>query len=100
GQQSYNVRGIGLFRDAEDIGAVEVAERRGTPAYVKQLGEVSVGAEQPLGRVGRDYNPDIVQGVVWMRKGEKSRPTLDGVHQKVEALNNGALPKDMELVPD
>jgi len=99
GQQSYNVRGIGLFRDTEDIGEVEVAERRGTPVYVKQLGEVNVGAKQPLGRVGRDYNPDIVQGVVLMRKGEKSRPTLEGVHKKVEALNNGALPKDMKIVP-
>jgi len=99
GQQSYNVRGIGLFRDTEEIGAVEVAERRGTPVYVKQLGEVGVGAKQPLGRVGRDYNPDIVQGVVLMRKGEKSRPTLEGVHKKVEALNNGALPKDMKIVP-
>ena len=99
GQQSYHVRGIGLFRNTQDIGNVEVAERRGTPVYVKQLGEVSVGAKQPLGRVGRDYNPDIVQGVVLMRKGEKSRPTLEGVHKKVEALNNGLLPKDMKIVP-
>jgi heavy metal efflux system protein len=99
GQQSYNVRGIGLFQSTEDIGAVEVAERKGTPVYVKQLGEVGVGAKQPLGRVGRDYNPDIVQGVVLMRKGEKSRPTLEGVHKKVEALNNGLLPKDMKIVP-
>jgi cobalt-zinc-cadmium resistance protein CzcA len=99
GQQSFNVRGIGLFRNAEDIAAVEVAERKGTPVYVKQLGEVGVGAKQPLGRVGRDYNPDIVQGVVLMRKGEKSRPTLEGVHKKVEALNNGLLPKEMKIVP-
>src|SRR5262249_33053658 len=63
GAQSYNVRGIGLFRSEEDIGAVQVAERNGTPVYVKQLGEVSVGAKTPIGRVGRDYNPDIVQGV-------------------------------------
>ncbi|MBO0860476.1 MAG: efflux RND transporter permease subunit [Chloracidobacterium sp.] len=99
GQQSYNVRGIGLFRNTEDIGNVKVAERRGTPVYVKQLGEVSVGAKQPLGRVGRDYNPDIVQGVVLMRKGAKSRPTLEGIHKKVEALNNGLLPKEMKIVP-
>lgn len=99
GEQSYNVRGIGLFRNTEDIGNVEVAESNGTPVYVKQLGEVSIGAKQPLGRVGRDYNPDIVQGVVLMRKGEKSRPTLEGVHKKVEELNNGALPKEMKIVP-
>jgi cobalt-zinc-cadmium resistance protein CzcA len=99
GEQSYDVRGIGLFRNTEDIGNVEVAERNGAPVYVKQLGEVSVGAKTPLGRVGRDYNPDIVQGVVLMRKGEKSRPTLEAVRKKIEALNNGVLPKDMKIVP-
>jgi len=99
GAQSYNVRGIGLFRNEEDIGDVQVAERGGAPIYVKQLGEVSIGAKTPIGRVGRDYNPDIVQGVVLMRKGEKSMPTLNAVRKKVEAINNGLLPKGMKVVP-
>src|SRR5262245_44963091 len=99
GEQSYNVRGIGLFRNEEDIGNVQVAEHGGTPIYVKQLGEVSVGAKTPIGRVGRDSNPDIVQGVVLMRKGGKSRPTLEAVRKKVEIINNNALPKGMKIVP-
>src|SRR5215468_9048581 len=44
GVQSYNVRGIGLFKDAADIGDVSVSVKNSTPVYVKQLGEVSVGA--------------------------------------------------------
>ncbi|HEU0173020.1 MAG TPA: CusA/CzcA family heavy metal efflux RND transporter [Blastocatellia bacterium] len=99
GAQSYNVRGIGLFRNEEDIGNVQVAEHGGAPIYVKQLGEVSAGAKTPIGRVGRDYNPDIVQGVVLMRRGEKSMPTLKAVRKKVEAINNGLLPKGMMVVP-
>src|SRR5499426_1662241 len=99
GAQSFNVRGIGLFRNEEDIGNVQVAEHGGTPIYVKQLGEVSVGAKTPIGRVGRDSNPDIVQGVVLMRKGGKSRPTLEAVRKKVEIINNNALPKGMKIVP-
>jgi cobalt-zinc-cadmium resistance protein CzcA len=99
GSQSFNVRGIGLFRNEEDIGNVQVAERAGAPIYVKQLGEISAGARTPMGRVGRDYNPDIVQGVVLMRKGEKSMPTLQAVRKKVEAINNGLLPKGMKIVP-
>ncbi|HEY6401294.1 MAG TPA: CusA/CzcA family heavy metal efflux RND transporter [Blastocatellia bacterium] len=99
GAQSYNVRGIGLFRNEEDIGNVLVAERAGAPIYVKQLGEISAGAKTPIGRVGRDYNPDIVQGVVLMRKGEKSMPTLQAVRNKVETINNGLLPKGMKIVP-
>ncbi|HKQ73658.1 MAG TPA: CusA/CzcA family heavy metal efflux RND transporter [Blastocatellia bacterium] len=99
GEQSYNVRGIGLFRDEEDIGNVQVAEHGGTPIYVKQLGEVSIGAKTPTGRVGRDSNPDIVQGVVLMRRGEKSKPTLEAVRKKVETINNNILPKGMKIVP-
>ncbi len=99
GAQSYNVRGIGLFQNAEDIGHVEVAERNGTPIYVNQLAEISISARTPMGRVGRDNDPDIVQGVVLMRKGEKSMPTLEAVRRKVEAINNGILPKGMKIVP-
>src|SRR5438046_2817625 len=99
GAQSYNVRGIGLFKDTEDIANVAVAAKNGTPIYVKQLGEVTVGAKVPLGKVGKDQQPDIVQGVVLMRRGEKSLPTLERVRQKVQALNNGILPKGMRIVP-
>ncbi len=99
GVQSYNVRGIGLFQDQEDIGDVEVSSKNGTPIYVKQLGEVSVGAKVPLGKVGKDDNPDIVEGVVLMRRGEKALPTLDKVREKVESLNNEILPKGMKIVP-
>ncbi|HJY82862.1 MAG TPA: CusA/CzcA family heavy metal efflux RND transporter, partial [Candidatus Binatia bacterium] len=99
GVQSYIVRGIGLFRDTEDIGNVAVTSRNGTPIYIRQLGEVSVGARVPMGRVGKDDDPDIVQGIVLMRRGEKSLPTLELVRQKVEKLNNGILPKGMKIVP-
>src|SRR5216117_3384280 len=99
GAQSYNVRGIGLFKDTEDIANVAVAAKNGTPIYVKQLGEVTIGAKVPLGKVGKDEQSDIVQGVVLMRRGEKSLPTLERVRQKVQALNNGILPKGMRIVP-
>jgi cobalt-zinc-cadmium resistance protein CzcA len=99
GEQSYNVRGIGLFKDENDIGNVAVATKNGTPLYLKQLGGVSIGAKVPLGRVGKDDQSDIVQGIVMMRRGEQSLPTLERVRQKVEQLNNGVLPRGMKIVP-
>src|SRR6266700_6849443 len=99
GAQSYNVRGIGLFKDTEDIANVAVAAKNGTPVYLKQLGDVSIGAKVPVGRVGKDEQPDIVQGVVLMRRGEKSLPTLERVRQKVRLLNTGILPKGMRITP-
>lgn len=100
GEQSYNIRGIGLLRDAADIGNVMVAVRNGTPLYVRQLGQVSIGAKVRLGKVGMDDEPDIVQGIVMMRRGEQTGPTLERVRQKVRAINaGGVLPPGMQIVP-
>jgi cobalt-zinc-cadmium resistance protein CzcA len=99
GEQSYNVRGIGLFKDANDIGDVTITTKGGTPLYLRQLGEVNVGAKVPLGQVGKDDDGNIVQGIVLMRRGEKSLPTLERVRQKVEQLNHGILPAGMKVVP-
>src|SRR5215510_1737409 len=76
GRQSYNIRGLGLFKSTDDIAQVVVAAKNGTPIYLKQLGEVRLGAKVPTGRVGKDHARDIVQGVVLMRRGEQSLPTL------------------------
>jgi cobalt-zinc-cadmium resistance protein CzcA len=100
GEQSYNIRGVGLLRDVEDIGNVLVAERGGTPLYVRQLGEVRIGNKVLLGKVGKDNNPDIVQGIVMMHRGQQTLPTLEGVHRKVEEINaGGILPPGMRIVP-
>src|SRR5499426_657793 len=99
GVQSYNVRGIGLFKDADDIANVAVAAKNGTPIYLKQLGQVTIGAKVPVGKVGKDEKSAIVQGVVLMRRGEKSLPTLERVRQKVDQINKGILPKGMFIVP-
>jgi cobalt-zinc-cadmium resistance protein CzcA len=99
GEQSYNVRGIGLFKDTQDIANVAVTAKNGTPIYLKQLGNIGIGAKVPVGRVGKDEETDIVEGVVLMRRGEKSLPTLEHVRQKIERLNNGILPKGMQIIP-
>lgn len=100
GAQSYNVRGVGLFRSLQDIENTVVSERDGVPIFVRQLGTVTVGRKVPMGRVGKDHEEDIVNGVVLMRPGGQSLPTLEGIHRKVDELNTGSLlPKGMKIVP-
>src|SRR5262245_25845317 len=76
GVQSYNVRGIGLFTDTDDIANIAVPgpTKNGAPVYLKQLGQVSIGAKVPMGRVGKDDQNDIVQGTGLTRRGVQSRP--------------------------
>ena len=100
GEQSYNVRGVGLFRDLEDIANVMVAESDGTPVYLYQLGEVKIGQMVPLGKVGKDYDSDVVTGIVNMHRGQQTLPTLERVRKKVDEINaGGILPDGMKIVP-
>lgn len=100
GSQSYNVRGVGLFHDAKDIENTVVSEQDGVPIFVKQLGTVTLGRKVPMGRVGKDHEEDIVNGVVLMRPGGQSLPTLEAIHRKVDEINHGnILPKGMQIEP-
>src|SRR6266571_5963270 len=58
GAQSFNVRGVVLIKDLTDTENVVVAEKAGTPIYVKNIGKVSIGYRVRLGKVGIDEQDD------------------------------------------
>jgi cobalt-zinc-cadmium resistance protein CzcA len=100
GEQSFNVRGIGLIRNLDDIRNVVLSSRNGTPVRVGDVGEVLVGHAPRLGIVGQDGNDDIVQGIVLMKVGGNTLQTLEGVRRKVEEIRqNHLLPPGMDLMP-
>ena len=54
--------------------------------------ERRAGGEQPrLGIAGQDLDDDIVQGIVLMRRGEQSSPTILRVEQLVTSINNSSI---------
>jgi cobalt-zinc-cadmium resistance protein CzcA len=91
GDQSINVRAIGLLRNADDIGSVVIAERNGSPILVRDVGEVKEGFQPRLGKVGRNGDPDVVLGIVLLQKQEKSLPALEALKKKIHELNRGTL---------
>jgi cobalt-zinc-cadmium resistance protein CzcA len=100
GEQAYTVRGIGLLRDVHDIENVVISEQHGVPTRVKDIANVDVGYAPRLGIVGHDDEPDIVQGVVLMRYGGETAPTLDGIHARIDYIRqNHILPPGMDIVP-
>jgi cobalt-zinc-cadmium resistance protein CzcA len=105
GEQSYDVRGVGLMgaRDGfqlHDIADVVVAEQKGTPVRVQDIADVNIGNAPRLGIVGFDDQPDVVQGIVLMRYGGETQPTLDGVHKKLDYIRaNHILPPGMDIEP-
>ena len=100
GEQSFNVRGLGLIRSLRDVQQVVVAEQKGVPVRVRDVADVAEGAAPRLGIVGKDLEPDVVQGIVLMRYGGDSLKTLQGVHEKVEQIRkHHLLPPGMTLEP-
>lgn len=97
GAQSYNIRGLGLINDLDDIENVMVAEKEGTPVFVKMLGNVTVGHRVRLGKVGIDDRDDVVEGVVLLQRGYKALPVLSKIREKAEELNGWKLPDGVKL---
>jgi heavy metal efflux system protein len=100
GEQSYDIRGIGLLKNVHDIENTVVAEQKGVPVRVRDVANVTVGYAPRLGVVGHDDDPDVVQGIVLMRYGGETPHTLEGVHKKIDYIRvNHLLPAGMDLVP-
>lgn len=97
GAQNYNIRGLGLINGLADIENVMVAEKEGTPIFVKTLGKVAVGPRVRLGKVGIDDRDDVVEGVVLLQRGYKALNVLDKVRGKVEDLNTWKLPAGVKI---
>jgi cobalt-zinc-cadmium resistance protein CzcA len=100
GEQSYNIRGIGLLRNDHDIENIVVAEQKGIPVRVRDVANVTIGNAPRLGVVGHDDDPDVVQGIVLMRYDGETPSTLKGVHDRVDRIRKlHLLPPGMEIVP-
>src|SRR5579885_2050720 len=70
------------------------------PVYIRQIAKVVIGYQPRLGIVGRNGENDVVEGIVLMRKYEKSVPTSEAVEAKIKEINEGSLlPKGMRIVP-
>ena len=96
GSQNFNVRGLGLIRTLDDISNAVVAEKAGTPVFVRNLGQVSrISRKARQSRNRRSRR--LVEGVVLLQRGAKALPVLEQVHKKVEELNKGKLPTGMEI---
>lgn len=103
GSLGYVVRGIGLVSDLNALGDIVVKSANGIPVYLKDLGELKYGNLERKGVLGYVDDEcaydDAVEGIVQMLRGENPSDVLKNVHQAVDELNNGILPKGVEIHP-
>lgn len=108
GLQQINVREVGLVRNLQDIENTVILTHSGTPLRIKDIGVVTQGPMIRLGQFGRSVRredgkiedeDDVVSGIAVLQKGANAQPTLEGIHRKVEELNDQILPKGVKLIP-
>ncbi|HKW95444.1 MAG TPA: CusA/CzcA family heavy metal efflux RND transporter [Methylomirabilota bacterium] len=101
GQQSINVRGVGLIGKVEDIQNVVLnAQPSGIPVLVKDVAKVSVGYLPRLGRAGRDDDDDVVNATVTMSRVLQTNEVLPRVKAEIQKINtDGTLPLGVRAVP-
>ena len=98
GPQAAVVRGVGLIHTLDDLRDTMLTSNNGSPIYVKDVATVTIGNQPRLGIVGQDDDEDIVQGIVLMRRGEQSTPTIRRVAAEVTKINTtGILPPGVRL---
>src|ERR1700704_1617535 len=98
GSQAAVVRGVGLIRSIEDLRNTMLTQSGGNPVLVRDVATVAVGQKPRLGIAGNDAEDDIVQGIVLMRRGEQSMPTIKRVEREVQRINSaGILPPGVRI---
>ena len=98
GPQSAVVRGLGLIHSIDDIRGTVIATVNGAPVLVSDVAKVQVGNEPRLGIAGLNDADDIVQGIVIMRRGSETLPTIQRIEAEVKKINeSGILPPGVQI---
>ncbi len=109
--QAFAVRGLGLLNDINEIRNIIVSNNNGVPVLVKDVANVEISNLPRLGWVGRSDavikngkrtvtdDPDAVEAIIVMRKGENPTEVVKALKAEVDKLNNEVLPADTKIVP-
>ena len=108
GSQQINVRAVGLVKTTDDIEKTVIKTQSGTALHVKDIAVVTQGPKIRLGQIGKaihrsdgvvlDDN-DVVEGIVFLRKGADTETMLKALHVMVQRLNDHILPPGVKIVP-
>lgn len=97
GREQYLVRGLGLVKDARDIGNIVLKTEDGTPVYVRDVASVTEAGAPRTGAVTRD-GKEVVMGQALARIGENAKSVVDAVRARLETVKR-ALPVGVVVKP-
>ena len=108
GLQQINVREVGLVQEVSDIEKTVLKTQAGTALRIRDIATVTQGPKIRLGQIGKAVHradgvvvddDDVVEGIVFMRKGAETEATMNGIHAAVKRINDLILPPGVKIVP-
>jgi len=82
----YMIRGLGYLRSLDDLAAVAVGSKNGTPVLIRDLGTVSFGPDIREGVAEWHGDGETVGGIIVMRQGMNALNVINGVKQKLREI--------------
>lgn len=99
GEQTYVVRGIGQIHTLKDLANVVVKQVNSMPVLISDLGQPLFGHKEREGFLGKNHNPDSIEGIVQMRKHQNPSEVLKSVHATIDKLQARLNPMGVKIVP-
>ncbi|SEM49707.1 cobalt-zinc-cadmium resistance protein CzcA [Luteibacter sp. UNCMF331Sha3.1] len=97
GREQYLVRGLGLVRNADDIGDIVLKTEDGTPVLVRDVAVVTEAGAPRTGAVTRD-GKEVVMGQALARIGENAKSVVDAVKARLDTVRR-VLPEGVAIRP-
>ena len=95
--EAYVVRSDGRIENADQIGSIVVANRKGTPVYLKDIADIGIGKELRTGSASEN-GQEVVVGTALMLIGENSRTVSAAVDKKLAEIVK-SLPEGIHAKP-
>ncbi len=98
GETEFMVRGLGYIKSLDDLKDIPVMvdKKSGTPVYIRDIADVTLGPLMRRGLVESNGEGEVVGGIIVMRYGQNALDVIDNVKKKLEVLKQG-LPEDVKI---
>ncbi|KHJ38756.1 cation efflux system protein CusA [Pedobacter glucosidilyticus] len=93
---AYIIRGLGYVKNKQDLENIAIANNKGIPVRVKDIGTVQMGGDLRLGIFDENGEGEAVGGIVVMRYGENADKVIAAVKTKMEEVERG-LPEGVKF---
>ncbi len=96
--EQYLIRGIGLIKSLDDVGAIVLKEVDGTPVYIRDVAEVKIGPGVRAGALVKNGDTESVGGVVMMIRAGNAKEVVSRIQDRVAEINaKGMLPDGLQI---